>query len=110
MKDAYLNRGEEYHLGNTGQLRMEVNVVTAPVMSDLVIYALFNNIQTRAALVIEDCENNLNAMGNCYFCNMPSHVKRDFPAPRPERTTYNRGQRNELSATTVTRKDTLPKI
>ena len=32
LKDAYPS-GEEHHLGNTGQVRMEVNTVTAPVMS-----------------------------------------------------------------------------
>ena len=36
LKDAYQS-GEENHLGNTGQVRMEVNAVTAPVMSTWVI-------------------------------------------------------------------------
>ena len=35
---------------------MEVNAVTAPVMSNLVIYAAASQAPTRTALVITDCE------------------------------------------------------
>ena len=41
LKDAY-RPGEESHLGNTGQVRMEVNSVPAPVMCALVIYTAVN--------------------------------------------------------------------
>ena len=68
LKDAYWS-GEENHLGNTGQVRMEVNTVTAPVMSAPVIYAAASQAPTRTALVIVDCEDTLNALGNCYTCN-----------------------------------------
>ena len=76
LKDAYWS-GEENHLGNTGKVRMDVNTVTAPVMSTPVIYAALNQTPTQTALVIGDCEDTLNALGNCYACNMPRHVKKD---------------------------------
>ena len=41
LKDSYQS-GEENHLGNTGEVRMEVNTVTAPVISALVIYTAVN--------------------------------------------------------------------
>ena len=76
LNDAYWS-GEESHLGNTGQVIMEVNVVTAPVMSSLVIHAAASQAPTPTALVILDCEDTLNALGNCYACNKPRHMKRD---------------------------------
>ena len=54
---------------------MEVNKVTALVMSTLVMstpvmstpvnYAAVNQTPTQTALVIADCEDTLNALGNC---------------------------------------------
>ena len=70
LKDAYQS-GEESHLGNMGQVRMEVNKVTALVMSAQVIYAAVSQVPTRPALVIADCEDTLKALGNCYSCNKP---------------------------------------
>ena len=67
LKDAYWP-GEENHLGNTGQVRMEVNMVTAPVMSAPVIYATASQAQTWTALVIADCEDTLD---NCYPVTSP---------------------------------------
>ena len=69
--------GEENHLGYTGQVRMEVNAVTAPV-----IYAAVNQAPKRTAQVIGDCENTLNALGNCHACNKPRHAKR-LPVANP---------------------------
>ena len=40
---------------------MEVNAVTDPVMSALVIYAAARQALTRTALVIKDCKDTLNA-------------------------------------------------
>ena len=63
---------------------MEVNKVTALVMSTLVMstpvmstpvnYAAVNQTPTWTALVITDCEDKLNALSNCYACNKPRHV------------------------------------
>ena len=88
LKDGYQS-GEENHLGNTGQVRMEVKVVTAPVMSTPVIYAAVNQAPTRTALVIVDCEDALNALGNCYARNKPGYVKRDCPEQAQAQTSYN---------------------
>ena len=54
------------YLGKKGQVRMEVNVVTAPVRNAPVIYAATNPALTRAAIFYKDCEDTLNALGNCY--------------------------------------------
>ena len=43
LKDAYRS-GEDNHLGKTGQVRMEVKVVTATVRNPLVIYETVNPI------------------------------------------------------------------
>ena len=73
MKDTYRS-GEEDHLGNTGQIRMEVNKVTASVGNTPVIYATDNPAPTRPTIFNTDCEDVLNALGNCYACNKPGHV------------------------------------
>ena len=57
LKDAYRS-GEENHLDNSGQVRIEV-------MSTPVKYAAVNQAPTRTALVIVDFENTLNTLGNC---------------------------------------------
>ena len=69
--------GEDNHLGKTGQVMMEVNVVTAPVRNIPVIYATTNPAQAQITIFDKDCEDTLNALGNCYACNKPGHVKRD---------------------------------
>ena len=76
---------------------MEVKVVTAPVMSTPVIYAAVNQAPTRTALVIVDCEDALNAMGNCYARNKPGYVKRDCPEQAQAQTSYNRGPKRDFS-------------
>ena len=45
LKDSYRS-GEENPLGNTGQVRMEVNAVTALIMSTPVIYAAVTQAPT----------------------------------------------------------------
>ena len=76
---------------------MEVNVVTVPVMSALVIYAAASQPLAWPALVIADCEDILNALSNCYTCNKPRHVKRDCLNQTQARTSYNGGQKREFN-------------
>ena len=95
LKDAYRS-GEENHRGNTGQVRMEVNVVTAPVGNAPVIYTTANPPPTRSAIFFTDCEDTLNALGNCYACNKPWHVKRDCLEQIQAQTSYNRGPKREF--------------
>ena len=75
LKDSFCTEGE-YLLGCTGQFKMEVKAVTAPVMKTPVLVA-----QVRAELTIDDCKDVVNALGNYYSCNKPGHVKRNCPAP-----------------------------
>ena len=76
---------------------MEVTTVTAPVMSAIVINAAASQAPTWTALVIEDCKDTLNALGNCQACNKPGHVKRDCPNQTQGQTSYNRGQKREFN-------------
>ena len=76
LKYAYRS-GEENHLGNTGQVRMEVNAATAPVGNALVIYATANPAPNQPTIFVLDCEDTLNTLGNCHACNEPEHVERD---------------------------------
>ena len=85
---------------------MEVTAVTAPVMSTLVIHAAVNQAPTWTALVIVDCEDTLNALGNCYTCNKPRHVRRDCLEQTQAQMSYNRGLKRDLAVTILTRKDT----
>ena len=78
LKDTYRS-GEENHLGNTRQVRMEVNMITAPVGNAPVIYATANPAPTRPTIFNTDCEASLNTLGNCYAFNKPRQVKRDCP-------------------------------
>ena len=96
LKDAYRS-GKDNHLGKTGQVRMEVNVVTAPVGNALVIYATANPAQTWPTIFVTDWEDTLNALSNCFECNKPGHVKRDCPVKTHTQSNYNRGQKRELS-------------
>ena len=75
---------------------MQINAVTAPVMSALVLYAAASQAPTGTALIIEDCEA-LNALGNCYACNKPGHMKRDCFNQTQARTSYNGGQKIEVN-------------
>ena len=61
LKDTYRS-GQDNHLGKTGQIRMEVNVVTASVGNAPVIYATANPAQTRITKFDTDCEDTLNAL------------------------------------------------
>ena len=90
LKDAY-RLGEENHLGNTGQVRMEVNTVTAPVGNAPVIYATANPAPTWPTIFFTDCEDTINALGNWYAFNKPVHLKRDCLEKSQAQTTYNRG-------------------
>ena len=56
---------------------MEVNTVAAPVRNTRVIYATTNPTPTQITIFDMDCEDTLNALGNCYPCNKPEHMKRD---------------------------------
>ena len=96
LKDT-CQSGEENHLGNTEQVRMEVNTATALVMSAPVVYAAASQSPTPAALVIQDCKDTLNSLGNCYACNKPGHVKRDYPNQTQVWTSFNRGQKREFN-------------
>ena len=64
LKDAY-RFGEENYLVKTGQVRMEVNAITAPVRNTVVIYATTNPAPTRAPIFDRECEDTLNYFGNC---------------------------------------------
>ena len=79
---------------------MEVNAVTAPVRNALVINATTNPAPTQVPIFYTDCEDILNAMGNCYECNKPGQVRRDCLEKTQTQTQaqsiYNRGQRREL--------------
>ena len=102
LKDTYRS-GEENHLGNTGQIWMDVNAVTAPEGNAPVIYATANPAPTWPTIFDKDCEDTLNTLGNCYACNKPGHVKR-----KPKLRTAKTKDRRESLA--VTRRDTWPGI
>ena len=99
LKDAYRS-GEEDYLGKTGQVRMEVNGVTAPVRNTPVIHATTNPTLTWATIFDTDCEDTLNVLGNCFECNKPGHVRRDCTEKTQTQTqaqsSYNRAQRREI--------------
>ena len=78
LKETYWS-GEESHLGNTGQVRMEVNAVTAPVMSAPIIYASASQTPTQNSTGHQRLEGYPQHFGNCYACKKPGHVKRDCP-------------------------------
>ena len=65
LKDAHRSREENY-LGKTGQVRMEVKSVTAPVRITPVISATTNPALTRAPILDTECEDTLNYLGNCF--------------------------------------------
>ena len=52
-----------------GQVRMEISAVTALVKSIPANFDLVNNIQTQAALIIDNCDDLVNIIGNCFACN-----------------------------------------
>ena len=64
LKDTYRSREENY-LDKTGQVRIEVNTVTALVKNTLVIYSSTNPALTRAPIFVTEREDTLNYLGNC---------------------------------------------
>ena len=72
LKDAYKSR-EESNLGQTGQIRMEINVVTNPVQNALVFHPTLGG----PIILTDECEGTINHLGNCYGCNKPGHLMRD---------------------------------
>ena len=64
LKDPYKS-GEESNLGKTGQVRMEINVITNTVKSAPVIYAATNPTTTGTPTFITECEDTLHHLGNC---------------------------------------------
>ena len=81
LKDAYKSR-EESSLGKTGQIKMEINAVSQPIT------------------LVDECEDTLNHLGNCYGCNKPKHLKRDCKEKNSTqaqaRSSFNRGQKKEV--------------
>ena len=63
---------------------MEVNVITAPVIS-----AAASQAPTWTALVIKDCKDTLKALGICYTCNKTNQTQ--------TRTSYSGEQKREFS-------------
>ena len=106
LKDAY-RYGEENYLDKTGQVRMEVNMVKAPVRNAPVIWATTSPSPTQIPIFDTDCEDTLNALGNCYTCNKPGHVRRDCrrkPKLKPKlRAAITEDREYNLAATTATR-------
>ena len=96
LKEA-CQSGEENHLENTGQVRMEVNAVTAPVGNASVIYARANPAPTRSAIFFMDCEDTLSTLGNCYACNKPGYVKRECLEQTQAQMSYTRGLKRDFS-------------
>ena len=74
LKDGYKS-GEESNLDKTGQVRMEINMVTNPVRKAPVIYAATNPTLTGTPTFGTECEDTLNYLGNCYRCNKPGPMK-----------------------------------
>ena len=74
LKNAYKSEGDNY-LGKTGQIRMEVNVVSNQVKNVPVSYPTHNPTPNIPGTL--DCkgEDKLNHLGNCYGCNKPGHLK-----------------------------------
>ena len=60
LKDGYKSR-EESNLGQTGQLPMEINMVTKPVQNALV----FHPTQDGQIILADMCEGTLIHLGNC---------------------------------------------
>ena len=89
LKDAYKSR-EVSNLGQTGQVRMEISVVTNPVQNAPV----FRPTQDGQIILAGECENTLNHLGNCYGCNKPGRLMRDCPEKNsnqnPVRNNYNK--------------------
>ena len=60
LKDAYKSR-EESNLGQTGQIRMEINAVTNPLQNAPVCHPT----QDGRIILADECEGKLNHLGNC---------------------------------------------
>ena len=97
LKDTYKSR-EEDSLGRTGQLRMEVNAVTNTGQSAPVTQSAQGNQIIR----IEECEDKLNHLGNCYGCNKPGHVLRDC---MEKKNNHNSFRNNYIKGTRIDSRD-----
>ena len=88
---------------------MEVNMFTATVMSAPVIYGAASQAPTQTALVIEDCEDTLNTLGNCNACNKFGHMKRDCPNQTKPGRTITENRRESLTAIIAINEGIWPK-
>ena len=81
LKDEYKSR-KESSLGKTGQIQMEINTVSKPIT------------------LVDEYEDTLNQLGNCYSCNKPGHLKRDCAektSTQPQAwSSFNRRQKKEV--------------
>ena len=98
--EGLLQSGEDSNLGKTGQMRMEINVVTIPVQNNTVFYPATNPTPNMLITLVRECEDALNHLGNCYSCNKPGHLKKDCPernnTQAQTRSSNSRGQRREV--------------
>ena len=78
---------------------MEVNAVTstgAPVIHSAPV---MQSAQGNQIIRVEECEDKLNHLGNCYGCNKPGHMMRDCTEKKNTnnsfRNNYNKGPRRD---------------
>ena len=110
LKDVYKSREENY-LGKTGQIQMEVNVVNNQVQNAPVFYPAPNHTPNMPITLARECEDTLNLLGNCYGCNKPGHLKRNYPEGKVLKPKPGAGIIEDIGkkliVSTVTRQDTM---
>ena len=110
LKDAYKSGGDHY-LGNTGQIRMEVNAVSNQVQNVPSCHLQHPNTPSVPVTLDCKCEDTLNHLGNCYKCNKPGHLKRNCRKEIVRKLKQDQVVIEDLgrtlSVTTVTNQDTL---